>query len=90
MLTVASKGFTTSDCPFPPGPRVAGYFRDSGGDEQERSVDQQRRVAQEYCHQHHLVLVRVFANEARSAGIVSTRGSDPRRSPWFGDPSRAV
>ena len=62
---MAGKGSIHSDCPLPPGSRVAGYFRDSGGDEQERSVDQQRRVAEEYCQQHHLVLVRVFADVAR-------------------------
>ena len=48
---MGSKGSSRNDCPLPPGSRVAGYFRDSGGDEQERSVDQQRRVAEEYCQQ---------------------------------------
>jgi DNA invertase Pin-like site-specific DNA recombinase len=52
---------------------VPGYFRDSGGDEQERSVDQQRRVAEEYCQRHHLVLVKVFADEARPDGTVIGR-----------------
>lgn len=60
-------------CPLPPGSRVVGYFRDSGGDEQERSVDQQRRVAEEYCQRHHLVLVRVFADEAKPGGTVIGR-----------------
>ena len=64
MLTMRSKGSSRNDCPLPPGSRVAGYFRVAGGDEQERSVDQQRRVAEEYCQQHHLVLVRIFADEA--------------------------
>ena len=53
MLTMGSKRSTTNDCPLPAGSRVAGYFRDSGGDEQERSVNQQRRVAEEYCQRHH-------------------------------------
>ena len=43
---MGSKGFPCNDCPLPPGSRVAGYFRALGGDEQERSVDQQRRVAE--------------------------------------------
>ena len=60
-------------CPLSPGSRVAGYFRDSGGDEQERSVDQQRRVAEEYCQQHHLVLVRIFADEARPGSTIVGR-----------------
>jgi site-specific DNA recombinase len=73
MLTMGSKGSSRNDCPLPPGSRVAGYFCDSGGDEQERSVDQQRRVAEAYCQQHHLVLVRVFADEARSGSTVVGR-----------------
>jgi site-specific DNA recombinase len=73
MLTMGSKKFTTNDCPLPPGSRVAGYFRDSGGDEQERSVDQQRRVAEDYCQQHHLVLVKIFADEARPGSTVVGR-----------------
>ena len=44
-----------------------------GGDEQERSVDQQRREAEAYCARHHLVLVRVFADEARPGGTVVGR-----------------
>jgi hypothetical protein len=53
---------------------VEGYFRASGGDEQERSVDQRRRVAEEYC-QHHLVLVRIFADEARPGSTIAGRRS---------------
>jgi DNA invertase Pin-like site-specific DNA recombinase len=63
----------TDKCPLPPGSRVVGYFRDSGGDEQERSVDQQRRVAEEYCQLHHLVLVRVFVDQARPGSTVVGR-----------------
>jgi DNA invertase Pin-like site-specific DNA recombinase len=70
---MASKGSTHSNCPLPPGSRVAGYFRDSGGDEQERSVDQQRRVAEEYCQRPHLVLVHVFADVARPGSTIVGR-----------------
>ncbi|MEJ2735741.1 MAG: recombinase family protein [Anaerolineae bacterium] len=73
MPTVGSKASSTNQCPLPPGSRVAGYFRDSGGDEQERSVDQQRRVAEEYCQQHHLALVRIFADEARPGSTIVGR-----------------
>jgi hypothetical protein len=53
----------------------ASYFRNSGGDEQECSFDQQRRVAEEYCQHHHLVLVRVFADQSRpSSAIVGHDG----------------
>jgi site-specific DNA recombinase len=62
-----------NDSLLPPGSRVTAYFRDSGGDEQERSIDQQRREAEAYCARHHLVLVRVFTDEARPGGTVVGR-----------------
>jgi hypothetical protein len=43
---------------------VIAYFRDSGGDEQERSVAQQQAEAQAYCERHHLALGRCFVDEA--------------------------
>jgi hypothetical protein len=57
----------------PPDFPVAGYFRDSDGDEQARSVEQQRRVSEEYCRWHHLVLVRIFTDEARPGGTIVSR-----------------
>ena len=54
-----------NDCPLPPGSRVVAYFRDSGGEDQERSVEQQHREAQAYCARFHLVLVRVFGEHFR-------------------------
>jgi len=43
------------DCPLPPGTHVVAYCRDSGGDEQDRSVAQQIDVAREYCQHDNLV-----------------------------------
>ena len=62
------------DSPLPPGSTVAAYYRDSGGPEQERSVDQQRAAAAEYCRQNGLVLVREFADRATPGS--STIGRD--------------
>jgi len=59
--------------PLPPGSTVAAYYRDSGGTEQERSIDQQRAAATEYCRQHGLVLVREFADEATPGSSVIGR-----------------
>jgi site-specific DNA recombinase len=56
---------TRANCPFEPGNRVWAYCRDSGGDEQQDSVSSQRRAIEEYCHEHNLVLVHVFIDEAR-------------------------
>jgi len=52
-------------CPFEPGNRIWAYCRDSGGDDQQDSVASQRRAIERYCDEHHLVLVQVFADEAR-------------------------
>ena len=52
-------------CPFEPGNRVWAYCRDSGGDDQQDSVASQRRAIERYCDEYHLVLVQVFADEAR-------------------------
>jgi site-specific DNA recombinase len=52
-------------CPFEPGNRVWAYCRDSAGHDQQDSVASQRRAIEEYCGEHHLVLVQVFSDEAR-------------------------
>lgn len=52
-------------CPFEPGSRIWAYCRDSGGDDQQDSVASQRRAIEEYCDEHHLVLVQVFSDEAK-------------------------
>jgi len=52
---------------------VWAYFRDSGGQEQERSVAQQQREAEAYCGRNGLCLDRLFADEARPGGTVIGR-----------------
>jgi len=42
---------------LPPGSTVWAYLRDSGGPTQDRSVEQQRQMVEEYCQQFGLVLV---------------------------------
>lgn len=73
----------TGDCPLSPGSRVVAYFRDSGGTGQERSVGQQRRVADAYCELHHLVLLRVFADEARVGSTVVGRDQFEEMISWL-------
>jgi len=55
-------------CPIEPGSIVGGYFRDSGGPEQEKSVDQQLAEARRYCERHQLRFDEslVFIDRARS------------------------
>jgi DNA invertase Pin-like site-specific DNA recombinase len=60
--------------PLPRGSRVVGYFRDSGGARQERSVDQQVEIYQKYCSEHGLIDTGLFQDEARKGS--TTRGRD--------------
>lgn len=53
--------------PFPPGAHVCAYFRDSGGDDQDLSVDQQEHFAVDWCRENDVILSRTFADRARPA-----------------------
>jgi DNA invertase Pin-like site-specific DNA recombinase len=61
------------DCPVPPGTHVVVYCRDSGGEEQDRSVVQQIEAAREYCQHHNLVLDKVYVDEARLSSNTEKR-----------------
>lgn len=61
------------DCPLPPGTHVVAYCRDSGGDEQDRSVGQQADTIREYCLHHNLVLDQVYLDEARLSSNTDKR-----------------
>lgn len=60
------------DCPLPPGAHVVAYCRDSGGEEQDRSVAQQKEAIAEYCDKHQLILEHTYSDEAKT-------GSDAER-----------
>ena len=59
---------------LPPGSNVWAYVRDSGGSDQEQSVNQQRQEIETYCQQWGLVLEHIFADIGKSAK--STKGRD--------------
>ena len=61
------------DCPVPPGTLVIGYGRDSGGDEQDESVDQQREVYEEYTRFHGLLTGTFYIDEARTSSTTEHR-----------------
>lgn len=61
------------DCPLPPGTHVVAYCRDSGGEEQDRSVAQQFEAAREYCRFHNLILDREFVDERRQGSSTDKR-----------------
>ena len=49
------------------GSRVTTYLRDSGGDNQEDSIERQEAEVRRWCAQYGLVLTTVFTDEARTA-----------------------
>lgn len=59
---------------LPPGSTVWAYLRDSGGENQDRSITRQLEVILIYCAQHRLELVHVYRDEARSG--TTTAGRD--------------
>jgi len=59
-----------TDYSLPPGATVWAYFRDSGGEEQERSVGQQLDVAREYAARHGLHLTLTFTDAARKGSCI--------------------
>jgi hypothetical protein len=61
------------DCPVPAGTHVVAYCRDSGGEDQDRSVQQQIEVIHEYCDHHQLILERIYADEAKTASNADKR-----------------
>lgn len=59
--------------PFPPGSLVAFYSRDSGGDEQDLSIQRQVNEFQRWCAEHNLLPGQIFADEARPGSSVVGR-----------------
>lgn len=51
--------------PLQPGARLVAYARDSGGDQQETSVDQQISAYQDYCAKHGYILLHTYADRAK-------------------------
>lgn len=56
-----------------PGSVVWAYLRDSGGDAQEQSINQQEQEIKAYCDLHNLALAHAFKDEAKSGGSVVNR-----------------
>lgn len=61
------------DCPLPPGTHIVAYCRDSGGEEQDRSVGQQVEAVHEYCAHHSLILERVYREDGQTASNTEKR-----------------
>jgi DNA invertase Pin-like site-specific DNA recombinase len=59
--------------PFPSGSLVAAYLRDSGGDKQDLSIDQQEQAIRAWCEQNHLVISQIFRDIHRTGTSISRR-----------------
>lgn len=55
---------------LPPGSIVDSYLRDSGGDEQDRSVQSQLTEVQAYCRTHQLILRKIYKDSKTARSIV--------------------
>jgi DNA invertase Pin-like site-specific DNA recombinase len=75
--------------PFPSGTPVVAYLRDSGGSEQDLSVDQQREVIQKWCLEHGYSLSKVFADVATPGSTVVGREAFQRLIQHFHNPDHA-
>lgn len=61
------------DCPLPPGTPVDLYCRDSGGEAQERSVQQQLDAGKEYAAAHHLVIENIYIDDGLTGSNAERR-----------------
>ena len=59
--------------PFATGARVNTYIRDSGGEKQELSLDQQAAAIRAWCAENGLILVHVFQDSARKGSSIVGR-----------------
>lgn len=62
-----------SAIPFAPGSLILPYLRDSGGREQDLSVDRQKAEISAWASRHHLIVPRWFLDPARSGRSTAGR-----------------
>lgn len=80
----------TINSPFPSGSSVVAYLRDSGGDDQDLSTDQQEAAIRTWCDENHLVLTRVFSDMHRPGSTTVGRLEFERMINYFrGKPPEA-
>ena len=61
------------ETPFPPGAALVAYLRDSGGAEQESSIEQQEQIVRAWCAAQGYRLTRLFIDEAISGSTSARR-----------------
>jgi len=63
----------TNSRPFPPGSRILAYLRDSGGNDQDLSVEQQEAEVVKWCDENGFILEHVYKDVAKTASTVVGR-----------------
>jgi len=53
------------EIPFEPGSKIFAYLRDSGGAEQELSIDQQKNALEKWAFENDLIISKYFVDEAK-------------------------
>ena len=72
---------TLNNSPFPSGAHLTAYLRDSEGEEQDLSVEQQENVITSWAEENHYILALIFKHAAstrkaawsRAAGLLSSQ-----------------
>lgn len=72
--------------PFPPGSSISAYLRDSGGEDQDLSVDQQENAARKWAAENNLVISNIFRDIATPGSTAVGREAFQRMIQHFRDP----
>lgn len=75
-----------NSAPFPPGSRLVAYCRDSGGREQDVSVDRQKAEISAWAREHALAITRWFEDRARSGGSTQRRDAFLELNDYLSEP----
>ena len=78
----------TSISPFPPGSQICAYLRDSGGSDQDLSIDQQEGELRAWCKENNLVITQVFKDVAAPGSSTVTREAFLEMIRYFRSPQR--
>ena len=63
--------------------KLAAYLRDSGGDEQDLSIDQQLIEIERWCSQNSVSLIKTFVDEARPGSSTVGRSAFHEMMSYF-------
>ena len=73
--------------PFQPGSRLVAYLRDSGGDDQDLSVEQQEQAVNAWSHESGYILTHIYTDAARPGSTAIGRDAFQAMLNHFRDPN---